>query len=111
MRVVIVVLCLLLIVIGAVLGYANHAPVGFDLLIVQVEWPLIALMFIAFALGVMVTAVIYGFRQWRVGRRAVKAEKRLRAVESELRHLRQIASPTKAASGLAPADRVSTAAP
>lgn len=78
------------VLLGAALGYANHAPVAFDLIVVQVQWPLIVLLLAAFSSGVIFAALVYGIRHWRVGRRAAKAEKRLRAVESELRHLRQV---------------------
>jgi lipopolysaccharide assembly protein A len=108
MRALVLTVLVLFVLIGAALGYANHAPVAFDLLVVQVQWPLIVLLLAAFAAGVLVTALVYGIRHWRVGRRAAKAEKRLRAVESELRHLRQI-SGGQAVRAAAPATQHSSA--
>ena len=75
MRMLLLVLCLVFVLIGAVLGYANHAPVSVDLLFAQFEMPLIVWMLIVFGTGVLLT------------------EKRLAALENELRHLRQLGAP------------------
>ena len=88
MRMLLLVLCLVFVLIGAVLGYANHAPVSVDLLFAQFEMPLIVWMLIVFGTGVLLTALVSGVRH-----RCRKAEKRLAALENELRHLRQLGAP------------------
>ncbi len=92
MRVLLLGLGLVFLLLGAVLGYANHAPVAVDLLFGQFEWPLIALLFAAFAVGVLLMTVVSSIRHWGLSHRCRKAEKRLAAVENELRHLRQVSA-------------------
>ena len=93
MRMLLLVLCLVFVLIGAVLGYANHAPVRVDLLFAQFEMPLIVWMLIVFGTGVLLTALVSGVRQRGLRHRCRKAEKRLAALENELRHLRQLGAP------------------
>lgn len=93
MRMLLLVLCLIFLLIGGVLGYVNQAPVSVDLLVAQFELPLIVWMLIVFAVGVLLTALVSGLRQWALTHRCRRAEKRLAAVENELRHLRQVSSP------------------
>lgn len=97
MRMLLLLLCLIFLLMGAVLGYANQAPVSVDLLFGQFEMPLIVWMLMVFAVGVLLTSVVSGVRHWGLSRRCRKAEKRLAAVENELRHLRQISVPGQVA--------------
>ncbi len=80
-------LCVLL---GAVLGFYNAAPVRFDYLFGEVTWPLIALLALGFALGVMASAFLLGWRIVGLRLHQRRLQRQLEHMETELRNLRNL---------------------
>lgn len=76
--------------IGAVLGFYNAAPVPFDYLFGQREWPLIALLAVSFAMGVLAAALLLGWRIVALRLSQRRLQRQLQQTETELRNLRNL---------------------
>jgi uncharacterized integral membrane protein len=83
--VLIVVLCL-----GAAIGYFNAQPIRFDYLAGQIELPLIALVIVEFAFAVLLTLLVCSTRILSLKAEAKRLKRQLADVEAELKTLRNI---------------------
>jgi lipopolysaccharide assembly protein A len=81
----VVVLCL-----GASIGYFNAQPIHFDYLAGQIELPLIGLVLADFFLAVLLTLLICSGRILGLKAEARRLRKQLRDAEAELKNLRDI---------------------
>lgn len=93
MRALLLVGLILLAGAGALLGYYNAQPVMFDYLAGSVTWPLSALLLAAFALGALVAVGVALLRVLALRLALRRSARQLRAVETELRNLRNLPLP------------------
>lgn len=92
MRIVLLVLLLVMLVLGASVGYFNAQTVSFNYLIGQLELPLIAILIADFLLGVVLALLLVSTRLLRTQREAARLRRQLRDAESEMRSLRAISA-------------------
>lgn len=83
--VLVLVLCL-----GASIGYFNAQPIHFDYLAGHIELPLIGLILADFLLAVVLTLLICGGRILGLKAETRRLKKQLRDAEAELKNLRDI---------------------
>lgn len=76
--------------LGAAISYFNWTAVTFDYLAGQAEMPLIAVLLVAFLLGLAVMGLLNIGRIWVLQRDARKLQNRLSLAETELKNLRNI---------------------
>jgi len=89
-RILLIAVLLIVLVLGASIGYFNAQTVSFDYLFGAWELPLIALLIAAFALGVVLTLVVVGGRVLSLRLELRRARGRIRDHEVELRNLRNL---------------------
>ncbi|HUR40583.1 MAG TPA: LapA family protein [Verrucomicrobiae bacterium] len=86
--------------LGASVSYFNWTTVRFDYLAGQSELPLIALMLVAFMIGMLVMGLIDLARMFVLSREARRHAREIRELEAELRSLRNLPlAPPPAAAG------------
>jgi uncharacterized membrane protein YciS (DUF1049 family) len=93
MRALLVVVLVLLASGGAMIGYYNAQPVHFDYLAGALTWPLSALLLAAFALGALLAVAIALLRILALRLALRRSARQLKAVETELRNLRNLPLP------------------
>ena len=76
--------------LGAAVSYYNRADVTFYYLTGQVELPLIALLFAAFLLGVVVMWLLELARLFVLGRETRRQQRQIAQLEAELKSLRSL---------------------
>jgi len=81
---------LVVLVLGASIGYFNAQPVQFNYLIGSSNLPLIGVLLLAFALGVAVTIITVLARLLGTRFELRRLRKQLREAEGELRTLRNL---------------------
>lgn len=89
-RLVTLIVVLVLLVLGASIGYFNAQPVEVDYLFGKREVPLIAVLITTFAIGVLVTVAVVAARLLSVRVELGRLRKQLREAEGELRTLRNL---------------------
>lgn len=89
-RLLLLAVLLIVLVLGASIGYFNAQTVSFDYLFGAWELPLIALLIAAFALGVVLTLLVVGARVLSLRLELRRARGRIRDHEVELRNLRNL---------------------
>jgi lipopolysaccharide assembly protein A len=101
-RLITLVLLLAVFCLGAAVSYFNWTSVTFNYLAGQAELPLIALLLIAFLIGVAVTGLLNLARIFLLGRESRRHQRQIRELEAELRSLRNL--PLAGTSGTATND-------
>ena len=81
---------LVILVVGASIGYFNAQPVDFDYLFGTVQFPLIAVMIGAFSLGILLAIGVISGRLLGMRMELGRLRKQLREAEAELRTLRNL---------------------
>ncbi|MEQ1438175.1 lipopolysaccharide assembly protein LapA domain-containing protein [Fontimonas sp. SYSU GA230001] len=81
---------ILVLVLGAAIGYFNAQPVHFDYLVGVLELPLIAVLILAFCAGVVVALLVVGARLLSLRLELRRSARQLRELEIELRNLRNL---------------------
>ena len=76
--------------VGAAVSYFNWSPVTFHYLAGQAELPLIALLLLAFVLGVLVMGLLNFARIFTLNREARRQARQIRELEGELKSLRSL---------------------
>ena len=89
-RIFIIVVLVLVLCVGATIGYFNAQPIRFDYLAGQIELPLIALVLADFFLAVLLTLLVCGGRILSLKAESRRLRKQLRDAEVELKTLRNI---------------------
>lgn len=89
-RIFVIVVLVLVLCIGATIGYFNAQPIRLDYLAGQIELPLIALVLADFFLAVLLTLLVCGGRILSLKGEARRLRKQLRDAEAELKTLRNI---------------------
>lgn len=94
MRAVLLILLLVMLVLGASVGYFNAQTVTLNYLIGQVELPLIAILIADFLFGVLLALLLVSARLLRARSEVSRLRRQLRDAESEMRSLRAISAGT-----------------
>lgn len=81
---------LVILVVGASVGYFNAQPVEFDYLLGTVQFPLIAVMIGAFSIGILLAVAVVSGRIVGMRMELGRVRKQLREAEGELRTLRNL---------------------
>lgn len=81
---------LVILVVGASIGYFNAQPVEFDYLLGTVQFPLIAVMIGAFSIGILLAVAVVSGRIVGMRMELGRVRKQLREAEGELRTLRNL---------------------
>ena len=81
---------LVILVLGASIGYFNAQPVEFDYLLGSMHFPLIAIIIGAFAIGILLAVAIVSGRMVGMRMELGRVRKQLREAEGELRTLRNL---------------------
>ena len=76
--------------LGAAISYYNWSPVTFHYLAGQVELPMIALLFGAFLLGVIVMWLLDLARLFTLSRESRRQQRQILQLEGELKSLRNL---------------------
>lgn len=92
-RVLVIAALVVVLVLGASIGYFNAQPIRFDYLAGQVEMPLIALVIGEFVIAVLLTLLICFGRMLQLRAEIRRLRKQLLAAENELKTLRDIPLP------------------
>ncbi|MDD3762188.1 MAG: LapA family protein [Nevskiales bacterium] len=87
-RILTAVLLVVVLVVGGTVGYFNADPVRFDYLFGVWQAPLFAILFAAFALGVLVSLLVASLRILRLRMDVRRLRGQVRDRESELSNLR-----------------------
>lgn len=85
-----ILLLILVFCLGAAISYSNADPVSFDYLLGTVQMRLMLLLLLVFALGVIITVLLCGFRMLTQRREIARLRKQLRGTETELKNLRNL---------------------
>ncbi len=94
-RMVVLIVLVVVLVLGASIGYFNAQPVVFDYLFGRWEIPLIALLVVDFALGVLIALLVVGARVLSLRMELRRLRSRVRDHETELRNLRKLSLATE----------------
>jgi putative membrane protein len=89
-RVLLTVLLLIVLCVGAAVGYFNAQTIRFDYLAGQVELPLIALVVAEFIVAVLLTLIVCSTRIFSLKAEARRLRRQLADAEAELKTLRAI---------------------
>ena len=89
-RLLVAVLLLAAFCLGAAISYYNWHPVTFNYLAGDVELPLIALLLLAFTLGLAVMGLLSVARVFLVSRESRRQARQVRELEAELKNLRNL---------------------
>ncbi|MFT4046090.1 MAG: LapA family protein [Solimonas sp.] len=89
-RLAVLIVLLVILVIGASIGYFNAQPVQFNYLFGTSEFPLIAVLIAAFSIGIALTIVAVSGRLFSMRLELRRLRKQLREAEGELRTLRNL---------------------
>lgn len=90
LRIFIIVSLLLVVILGASIGYFNAQSVRFSYLFGEIELPLIALLIADFLVAVLVTLVVVFARIFGLNAEIRRLRKQVRDVETELKSLRNL---------------------
>lgn len=100
---------ILVLVLGASIGYFNAQPVTFDYLLGVWEIPLIAVLIAAFSTGVVVTLLVVAGRIISLRLEVRRLTRQIREHEIELRNLRNLPLPQDTRSDAGAARQPATA--
>jgi putative membrane protein len=89
-RLVVLIVLLIILVLGASIGYFNAQPVQFNYLFGSAEFPLIAVLIAAFSIGIVLTIAAVSGRLFSMRLELGRLRKQLREAEGELRTLRNL---------------------
>ncbi|MGH8446205.1 MAG: LapA family protein [Solimonas sp.] len=89
-RIAALVVLLVILVLGASVGYFNAQPVHFNYLFGSAETPLIAVLVAAFSIGIVLTIAAVSGRLFSMRLEVGRLRKQLREAEGELRTLRNL---------------------
>lgn len=89
-RLLVIVLLLVVLCLGASIGYFNAQTIEFDYLAGRIQMPLIALVVADFALAVLLTLLVCFGRIFSLKAELRRARKQLRDADAELKNLRAI---------------------
>ncbi|MFA5937979.1 MAG: LapA family protein [Sinimarinibacterium sp.] len=89
-RIVLMAGLILVLVLGASIGYFNAQPVSFDYLLGVWEIPLIAVLIAAFSAGVVLTLLVVAGRILSLRLEVRRMTRQIREHEIELRNLRNL---------------------
>ncbi len=89
-RILLIVLLVVVLCIGAAIGYFNAQPIHFDYLAGQIELPLIALVVVDFLLAVLLTLLVCSTRILSLKSEARRLKRQLANTEAELKNLREL---------------------
>jgi putative membrane protein len=89
-RIAALVVLLVILVLGASVGYFNAQPVRFNYLFGSAETPLIAVLIAAFSIGIVLTIAAVSGRLFSMRLEVGRLRKQLREAEGELRTLRNL---------------------
>jgi putative membrane protein len=83
-------LLVVVLVIGASIGFFNAQPVTLNYLFGELQLPLFAILIADFLIAVLLTLLVVSARVFRSGREIARLRRQLRDTESELRNLRNL---------------------
>ncbi|NKF22694.1 LapA family protein [Solimonas marina] len=89
-KIVLLVVLLIILVLGASIGYFNAQPIHFNYLFGSAEFPLIAVLIAAFSIGILLTLLVVAGRLLTMRMELGRLRKQLREAEGELRTLRNL---------------------
>lgn len=89
-RIVTLVVLLVILALGASIGYFNAQPVIFNYLFGTAEFPLIAVLIAAFSIGIVLAIAAVAARLLTMRMELGRLRKQLREAEGELRTLRNL---------------------
>lgn len=89
-KIVLLVVLIIILVLGASIGYFNAQPIIFNYLFGTAEFPLIAVLIAAFSIGILLAIVIVSGRLFTMRMELGRLRKQLREAEGELRTLRNL---------------------
>jgi putative membrane protein len=89
-RLLVILLLLATFCLGAAVSYFNWSRVTFHYLAGEAELPLIALLLLAFVLGVAVMGLLNLTRVFTLGRESRRQARQIRELEAELKSLRNL---------------------
>lgn len=89
-RLLVLIVLLVILVLGASVGYFNAQPVRFNYLFGSAEFPLIAVLIAAFSVGIVLTIATVSARLFGMRMELGRLRKQLREAEGELRTLRNL---------------------
>lgn len=89
-RLAVLIVLLVILVLGASIGYFNAQPVQFNYLFGATEFPLIAVLIAAFSAGILLAIAAVSSRLFSMRLELGHLRKQLREAEGELRTLRNL---------------------
>ncbi|WP_028006396.1 LapA family protein [Solimonas flava] len=89
-RLAVLIVLLVILVLGASIGYFNAQPVQFNYLFGATEFPLIAVLIAAFSAGILLAIAAVSSRLFSMRLELGRLRKQLREAEGELRTLRNL---------------------
>ncbi len=90
LRILLILLLVLVLCLGASVGYYNSQQVEFDYLAGKIEVPLIALLIAEFGVAVLLTLLVCYARVFSLKSEIRRQRKQLRDAEAELKNLRNL---------------------
>lgn len=102
LRALVIIGLVLVLVLGASVGYFNAQPVRFNYLAGEVEMPLIALVIAEFVLAVLLTLLISFSRMLGLKGEIRRLRRQLGSAEAELKTLRDLSAAAQAAASPSP---------
>jgi putative membrane protein len=108
LRILIIVSLLIIVVLGASIGFFNATSVRFNFLFGSVELPLIALLVLDFLFAALLTMLVLYIRMFGLRSEIRRLKKQVQNAETELKSLRNLAMPAEAPAAARTPDALTT---